>query len=303
MSRDSLREPTTPLGDMDWSAVALLLAERAGFPVALLDAEGRILFVAPAAQRLLGWRSDSVGQSWEGFVAVEALSTARWLISKALSGATHHFEIALVTPGGRALVSFESYPVGRDEGRGVLLFVEKLDALAVPPFGHDCDYEVEGVKSGAFRLLALRAPGAEPTRHSGSCFEVLHGQNAPCDECPIQLLQGIGDVRSVVRKCEPAELEVKTVRLIDSDRAHVSVRRLAASTFPAMLKARLDELAQRAQLSPRERDVLAQLIDGRTFEEIGEALGITPRTVKYHQAKLLAKLGADSRHDLIRLIF
>lgn len=70
-----------------------------------------------------------------------------------------------------------------------------------------------------------------------------------------------------------------------------------------MLRARLDELAERARLSKRERDVLELLVDGQSFEGIGAALGITARTVKYHQGRLLSKLGADSRSDLMRLLF
>jgi len=38
------------------------------------------------------------------------------------------------------------------------------------------------------------------------------------------------------------------------------------------------------------------------MEEIALVLAIKPRTVKFHQANLLAKLGAESRLDLFRLI-
>jgi DNA-binding NarL/FixJ family response regulator len=53
----------------------------------------------------------------------------------------------------------------------------------------------------------------------------------------------------------------------------------------------------------RERDVMTYLVMGRAIEDIATILEITPRTVKYHQANVLKKVGADSRLDLIRLVF
>jgi len=37
--------------------------------------------------------------------------------------------------------------------------------------------------------------------------------------------------------------------------------------------------------------------------DIAQQLGIAPRTVKFHQANVLQKLGADSRVDLLRVLF
>ncbi|KAF0649152.1 MULTISPECIES: helix-turn-helix transcriptional regulator [Streptomyces] len=48
-------------------------------------------------------------------------------------------------------------------------------------------------------------------------------------------------------------------------------------------------------LSPREREVLAQLTTGRTNREIAERLYITPRTVGTHVEHILAKLDLPNR--------
>ena len=48
-------------------------------------------------------------------------------------------------------------------------------------------------------------------------------------------------------------------------------------------------------LTPREAEVLRLMVTGLTDREIGEALYIGTRTVNYHVANLLAKLGVDSR--------
>lgn len=51
-------------------------------------------------------------------------------------------------------------------------------------------------------------------------------------------------------------------------------------------------------LTPRERSVLTLLLDGRTNDEIGRALGITTRTVEAHLARLFERGGAASRTEL-----
>jgi DNA-binding NarL/FixJ family response regulator len=60
-------------------------------------------------------------------------------------------------------------------------------------------------------------------------------------------------------------------------------------------------LVANAKLTDREREVLDLLLLGRTHEDIATVLGITERTSRFHQQNLLAKLGAESRMDLMRL--
>ncbi len=52
-----------------------------------------------------------------------------------------------------------------------------------------------------------------------------------------------------------------------------------------------DDPASRAGLSPREREVLRLLVDGRSNAEIADALFIGVRTARAHVANILAKLG------------
>ena len=48
-------------------------------------------------------------------------------------------------------------------------------------------------------------------------------------------------------------------------------------------------------LTPRERQVLAQVAAGMTNQQIGRRLGVTERTVRAHVSSILAKLGLASR--------
>jgi predicted ATPase/DNA-binding CsgD family transcriptional regulator len=52
-------------------------------------------------------------------------------------------------------------------------------------------------------------------------------------------------------------------------------------------------------LSPREREVLALVAEGRSNREIAAALIVTENTAKYHVAQLLNKLGASSRAEAV----
>jgi two-component system response regulator FixJ len=54
-------------------------------------------------------------------------------------------------------------------------------------------------------------------------------------------------------------------------------------------------------LSPRERDVLAGLIEGRANKQIAFDLGISPRTVEIYRANLMNKMQADSLSNLVRM--
>lgn len=66
---------------------------------------------------------------------------------------------------------------------------------------------------------------------------------------------------------------------------------------------RVEHIVQQYALSPREREVFELLLYGFTADEIASKLGVSTRTVKFHQTNVLQKLDADSRLDLFRLFF
>ncbi len=51
-------------------------------------------------------------------------------------------------------------------------------------------------------------------------------------------------------------------------------------------------------LSPREREVLSLVAEGRSNKAIADALSVSPNTIKTHVASLFTKLNADSRVQL-----
>lgn len=57
-----------------------------------------------------------------------------------------------------------------------------------------------------------------------------------------------------------------------------------------------------AQLTDREREVLQLITDGRSNKEAGRHLGISPRTIEVHRARVMEKLGARNTADLMRIV-
>ena len=55
----------------------------------------------------------------------------------------------------------------------------------------------------------------------------------------------------------------------------------------------------KADLTSREREVAARLLDGMTSKEIGRVLGISHRTVEIYRARLMRKYGANTTADLV----
>lgn len=55
----------------------------------------------------------------------------------------------------------------------------------------------------------------------------------------------------------------------------------------------------KADLTPREREIAALLIEGLTSKGIGRRLTISPRTVDVYRARLMRKYGAATTPDLV----
>ncbi|CAN5832774.1 LuxR C-terminal-related transcriptional regulator [soil metagenome] len=55
-----------------------------------------------------------------------------------------------------------------------------------------------------------------------------------------------------------------------------------------------------AELTPREREVAAQVMQGLTSKQIGKVLGISHRTVELHRARLMRKYSASTTAELVQ---
>lgn len=65
----------------------------------------------------------------------------------------------------------------------------------------------------------------------------------------------------------------------------------------------LASFAGEDQLTPREREVLERIALGASNKEAGRQLGISPRTIEVHRARIMEKLGARNTADLVRIVY
>ncbi|MFI4941062.1 MAG: LuxR C-terminal-related transcriptional regulator [Burkholderiales bacterium] len=54
-----------------------------------------------------------------------------------------------------------------------------------------------------------------------------------------------------------------------------------------------------AELTPREREISALLVEGKTSKLIARQIGLSPRTVEMHRAKLMRKFAAATSSELV----
>jgi DNA-binding NarL/FixJ family response regulator len=81
-----------------------------------------------------------------------------------------------------------------------------------------------------------------------------------------------------------------------------SIGRRILEAVGRRLPLRSAEPAARGALSAREVQILCLIAQGHTNREIADALYLSVRTVEYHRANVLGKLGLRSRADLVRYV-
>ena len=112
----------------------------------------------------------------------------------------------------------------------------------------------------------------------------------------VRLAEPEGYIRSFVDEGAPMAALLATLR--ERERKHGPTpyldRLLAAFAQIGTVQATSASLLP-ARISPREQEVLHLLSQGRSNQEIAEALVVTVETVKRHVSSLLSKLGVDNR--------
>jgi PAS domain S-box-containing protein len=60
-----------------------------------------------------------------------------------------------------------------------------------------------------------------------------------------------------------------------------------------------DKRVVTSELTPREREIAALLIDGKTSKLIARQIGLSPRTVEMHRSRLMRKFSAANSSELV----
>lgn len=127
-------------------------------------------------------------------------------------------------------------------------------------------------------------------------FEQLKAMACPW---PVLFLTGNGDVGMAVAAVKNGAWDFLEKPFQDN----VLVDRVEQALAAAAADGNANQEAHRlryalASLSPREREVLDQLILGHYNKNIADHLGITQRTVEFHRANIFEKMGVSSAIEL-----
>ena len=79
-----------------------------------------------------------------------------------------------------------------------------------------------------------------------------------------------------------------------------AVRELDHGSSQNRMRWAVTRLTNKAKLTERERDILTRVLHGQLNAEIGEELGISKATVKWHMHNIFTKTGAATREALLR---
>jgi FixJ family two-component response regulator len=143
-------------------------------------------------------------------------------------------------------------------------------------------------------ILDVRLPGA-----SGLDLQQQLSMNGSTR--PIIFLTGHGDIAMTVQamKAGAVDFLTKPVRdqtLLDAVAAGIEID-ISQRTAARLIKQHVDRYAT---LTPREREVLREVVKGRLNKQIAFDLGISEITVKLHRSNVTRKMQATSVGQLIR---
>lgn len=122
------------------------------------------------------------------------------------------------------------------------------------------------------------------------------------DEHVFDALQA-GAAGFLIKDSEPAEI-LRAIRLVAAGESLLSpsVTRRVVASFAAR-SARRAPPARLTELTDREREVLALIGEGLNNDEIGARLVVSPATARTHVSRVMTKLGARDRAQLVVLAY
>jgi DNA-binding NarL/FixJ family response regulator len=101
----------------------------------------------------------------------------------------------------------------------------------------------------------------------------------------------------VLKHSAPAEL-IAAIRAALNGQMYITPA-LAGAVFHALQHEPQKDSEPVGQLTPRQREILQLLAEGRSAKEIGDVLGISARTVEFHKYQMMETLGLRHSTELV----
>jgi DNA-binding NarL/FixJ family response regulator len=102
----------------------------------------------------------------------------------------------------------------------------------------------------------------------------------------------------VLKHSAPAEL-ITAIQEALAGRKYITPQ-IAGELVDSFSRSAADGSHPSADLTPRQREILKLVAEGRSAKEIAAALGISRRTAEFHKARLMEALGVETTAELIR---
>ena len=120
---------------------------------------------------------------------------------------------------------------------------------------------------------------------------------------PIIFLTGRVDVPMSVQAMKDGALDLLLKPVDESDLLAAIERALARDRELRESNEQTADVEERiATLTPRERQVLAHVVEGRLNKQIAGDLGTVEKTIKVHRARMMEKMRVRSVAELVRLM-
>jgi len=154
------------------------------------------------------------------------------------------------------------------------------------------------VRTPACIILDVHIPG-------DSGLDILKQLNAQDYPAPIFIMSGKGDIAMAVTAIKNGALDFIEKPFRGSavvTRVQEAIEAFTRRPKESESNASDFHFPGREPLSRREREVLVLIVKGASNKEAGRQLGISPRTIEDHRARIMTKLGARNAADLIRIV-
>lgn len=110
---------------------------------------------------------------------------------------------------------------------------------------------------------------------------------------PVIFMTGFGDIPTSVRAIKAGAFDFLTKPVEDQVLLRTIGEALEEEARTRSERVETEELARRAEsLTPREREVMEQILAGLLNKQIARELGISEKTVKVHRSRVMSKMGA-----------